>query len=53
MNDKSNSQYSHLVMAARKAETETPGSNVPKARAKSPVVETELQSKAASSDPTL
>ena len=28
MYDKSNSQYSQLVMAAKKAETETPGSNV-------------------------
>ena len=37
-------------MAARKAKTETPGSNVP-ARVKSAVVGTELQAKAASSDP--
>ena len=39
-------------MAARKAETEKPGSYVPKARAKSAVVGTELQLKADSSDPT-
>ena len=38
-------------MAARKAKTVTPGSNVPKARAKSAVVGTELQSKVAISDP--
>ena len=37
-------------MAARKAKTETLGSNVPKARAKSAIVETELQSKATRSD---
>ena len=44
---KSDSQYSQLVMAARKAETETPGSNVSKARAKSAVVGTDLQVKVA------
>ena len=51
MYDKPDLQYSQLVMAARKAKTETPGSKVPKARAKSAVVGTESQSKAASSDP--
>ena len=40
MYDKSDSQYSQLVVAARKAETETPGSIVSEARAKSVVVET-------------
>ena len=38
-------------MAVRKAETETPGSNVSKARAKSAVVGTDLQAKVASSGP--
>ena len=51
MYDKPDSQYSQLVMAARKAKDETPCSNVPKARAKSAVVATESQAKAASSDP--
>ena len=45
-------QYSQLVMPATKAETETPGSNVPKARAKSGVVKTGFQSKVAKSDPS-
>ena len=48
---KTDSQYSQLVMAARKAGTETPGSNVPEAKAKSAVVGTDLQPKVASSDP--
>ena len=38
MYDKLDSQYSQLVMASRKAETETPRSNVSDARAKSTVV---------------
>ena len=54
MYDKPDSQYSQLVMAVRKAETETPGSSVSKARAKSAMVETDtaLQVKMASSDPS-
>ena len=51
MYDKPDSQYSQLVMAARKAKTQTPGSNVPEVRAKSAVVETDSQLKVASSDP--
>ena len=51
MYDKPDLQYSQLVMAARKAETETPGSGVSEVRAKSAVVETDSQSKAASSEP--
>ena len=43
MYDKPNSQYSQLVMAARKAETETTGSGVSDVRAKSAVVEIESQ----------
>ena len=39
MYDKPNSQYGKLVMAARKDETETPGSGVSDVRAKSAVVE--------------
>ena len=35
-------QYSKLVMAARKAETETPGSGVSEVRAKSIVVELDM-----------
>ena len=38
-------------MTVRKAETETPGSDVPEARAKSSVVDIYSKSKAASSDP--
>ena len=49
--DKSDSQYSQLVMAARKAETETPGSNVSEVRAKSTVVGINSQAKVTSSDP--
>ena len=53
MCDKPDSQYSQLVMAARKAESEPPGSNVPEARAKSAVVGTASasQAKGASSEP--
>ena len=43
-------QYSQLVMAARKAETETPGGSVPEARVKSAVDELETQPKVDSSD---
>ena len=54
MYDKPDSHYSQLVMAARKAETETPGSSMSKPRAKSAVVviDTALQTKVASSDPS-
>ena len=52
MYDTPNLQYSQLVMAARKAETETPGSNVSRARAKSALVAIDSKSKAASSDPS-
>ena len=51
MYDKPNSQYSQLVMAARKAKTETPGSSVSEVRAKSAVVGTVSHTKVASSDP--
>ena len=51
MYNNTHSQYSKLVMAARKAETETPGSGVSKVRAKSTVVELDTQSKANSSEP--
>ena len=51
MYNTSDSQYSQLVMAARKADTETPGSNVSKVRAKSTVVGTDLLARVASSDP--
>ena len=51
MYDKADCQYSQLVMAARKAETETPGSNVSEARSKSAMVGTASQAKVASSDP--
>ena len=50
MYDKPDSQYSQLVMAARKAKSETPGGSVPEARAKSAVVKLEAQPKVASSD---
>ena len=55
MYDNPDSQYSMLVMAVRKAETETPGSSVSEARAKPGVVgtETAFQAKVASSDPSL
>ena len=39
-------------MAARKAKTETPGSNVSEAKAKSAVVGSDSKSKGASSDPS-
>ena len=52
MYDTPDLQYSQLVMAARKAETETPGSDVPATRAKSAVVEIDSKSKGASSDPS-
>ena len=54
MYDKPDSQYSHLVMASRKAETETLGSSISEARAKSAVVGmyTALQAKGASSEPS-
>ena len=54
MYDKPDSQYSQLVMALRKAETETLGSSVSEARAKSAVVgtDTALQVKGASSEPS-
>ena len=54
MYDKPDSQYSQLVMASRKAETETLGSRVSEARAKSIVVgsDTALQAKGASSEPS-
>ena len=51
MYDKPDSQYSQLVMAARKAKTETPRSSVSEVRAKSAVVEIKSQSKTASSKP--
>ena len=51
MYDKPDSQYNQLMMAARKAETETPSSNVSEARVKSTVVGTNLQAKVATSDP--
>ena len=51
MYDKPDSQYSKLVIATRKAKTETPGSDVSEARGKSAVVEIETQSKVASSEP--
>ena len=49
MYDIPDSQYSQLVMAARKVETETPGSG--KVRAKSAVADLDSQSKIASFDP--
>ena len=51
MYHKPDSQFSQLVMAVRKAETETPGSGVSEVRAKSAVVEIDSQSKRASSEP--
>ena len=50
MYDNPDSQYSKLVIAARKAKTETPGSGVSEVRAKSAVVELDTQPKANSSD---
>ena len=52
MYDKPDLQYSQLVMAARKAETETPGSSMSEVRAKSAVVVTNLQPKVTSPDPS-
>ena len=49
MYDNPNSQYSQLVMAARKAENETPGGSALEERAKSAVVKLEAQPKVASS----
>ena len=46
-----NLQYSQFVMAARKAETETPGSDVSEARAKSAVVEIDSKSEGTGFDP--
>ena len=51
MYDRPDSQYSKLVMAARKAETETPGSGASEGRAKSAAVELDMQPKATSSEP--
>ena len=53
MYDRPESQYSQLVMAVKKAETETPGSSVSEARAKTAVMGTAsaLQVKVATSDP--
>ena len=52
MYDKPDLLYSQLVMAARKAETETPRSSMSEVRVKSAVVGTDLQPKVASSDPS-
>ena len=54
MYDKPDSQYSQLVMVLRKAETETLGSSVSEARAKSTVVGSDIASqvKGASSEPS-
>ena len=52
LHDTPNLQYSQLVMAARKAETETPGGNMLDARAKSAVVRSDSKSKGTSSDPS-
>ena len=49
MYDKPDSQYNQLVMAVRKAETETPGNG--EVRAKSAVADLDSQSKIVSSDP--
>ena len=52
--DKPDSQYSQLVMASRKAETETLGSSVSEVRVKSAVVGADVDSpeKGASSEPS-
>ena len=54
MYDKPDCQYSQLVMTLRKAETETLGSSVPEARAKSAVMGTDTasQAKGANSEPS-
>ena len=44
--------YSQLVMAARKAKTETSGGDVSEARAKSAVVEIDSKSEGSSFDPS-
>ena len=51
MYDKPDSQYSKLVMAARKAESETPGGGASEVRNKSAVVELGTQPKATSVEP--
>ena len=51
MYDIPDSQYSRLVMAARRAESETPGSRASEVRAKSAVVKMGIQSKATSFKP--
>ena len=51
MYNKSDSKETKLVMAVRKAETETLGSGVSEARAKSAVVGLETELKVASSEP--
>ena len=51
MYDKPDSQYGKLVKAARKAETEMPGSGASEVRAKSAVVDLDIQPKATSSEP--
>ena len=50
--DKPDSKYSQLVMALRKAETETLRSSVSEVRAKSGIAGTDLQVKGASPDPS-
>ena len=50
--DTPNLPYSQLVMAARKAETKTPGSDVSEARAKSAVVEIDSKSAGTRFDPS-
>ena len=50
--DTPNLQYSQLVMAARKAKTETSGGDVSEARDKSVVVEIDSKSKGTSFDPS-
>ena len=50
MYDNPDSQYSKLVMAARKAKTEKPAGSVPEARAKSAMVKFQAQPKVATFD---
>ena len=50
--DTPNLQYSQLVMAARKAKTETSGGDVSEARAKSAVVQIDSKSEGTSFDPS-
>ena len=52
MYNKPDSQYSKLVMAARKAKTDTQDGGVSESRAKSAVVKLETQPKTASSEPS-